>query len=125
MKALKISLVVAVVVAIAFFVIWSLIPHKLPISPPPPENQFTKRIEQEIDSLGKLLDSKFCRDAYDNVMFLISDYCKPHPPQYPYGRLGTTQMQNDQWKENFTKKLYSVYAGKFISRAFYVFSGSV
>lgn len=121
MKALKIILAAIVLGAIIFFVILSLATTNKLKEIPAAKNQFTERIEKEIDSLGKLPDSKFCKDTYDNVMFLIDDYFKPHPPQYPYGRLGNTQLENDQWKENLTKNLYSAYADKFIRQAFYVF----
>jgi hypothetical protein len=114
MKAIKISLAVIVVVAIGFFVIRSLIPTK-PIEPPPlPENQFTNRIEREIDSVGKFSDSTFCSNFYNEVAYHIEDY-------YKQGRLGNGQSENDQWKENLSKKLYSAYADKFIKQAFYVF----
>ncbi|ESU22619.1 hypothetical protein FEDK69T_18750 [Flavobacterium enshiense DK69] len=89
-----------------------------------PKNQFTERIEKEITELSKLPDNKFCKDTYDGVKFIIDDYYKPHPPQHPYGRLGKTQLENDQLKENFSKNLYSVYADKFIKQAFYVFGSS-
>ena len=124
MKVLKISLAVIVVATIAFFIIRSLATTVKPDEISSPINQFTGRIEQEIDSLGKLPDSKFCKDAYGNIKSLIDDFYKPHPPQYPYGRLGSTQMENDQRRENFMKELYSVYADKFIRQAFYVFRGS-
>jgi hypothetical protein len=87
------------------------------IDPPPPENQFTRRIEQEIDSLGKWPDSKFCKDFYKEAGYHIDDY-------YEQGRLGNTPSENDQWKENLTKNLYSAYADKFVSQAFYVFRNS-
>jgi hypothetical protein len=124
MKGLKISLTIIVVAAIAFFVIRSLVGIGKPGEISLPKNQFTERVEQEIDSLGNLPDSKFCKDAYDNIKSLIDNFYKPHPPQYPYGRLGNTQIENDQRKENFTKELYSAYADKFIRQAFYVFRGS-
>ena len=124
MKAFKISLAIIVVAAIAFFVIQSLVITDEVKEISLPKNQFTERIEKEIDLLGKLPDSKFCKDDYNEVMSLINDFYKPHPPQYPYGRLGNTQTENDQRKENFMKELYSAYADKFIRQAFYVFRGS-
>lgn len=124
MKAIKISLAVTVIAAIAFFTIRSLVIINPPLPPPVPKNQFTKRIEMEIDSLGKLPDSNFCNEEYDNIKFFIDDYYNPHPPQYPYGRLGNTQLENDEWKEILTINLYSAYADKFIKQAFYVFRGS-
>jgi hypothetical protein len=124
MKAVKIGLAAIVVLAIAFFVIRSLLTIGSEGSISLPRNQFTERIEKEIDVISKFSDNKFCKEAYENVMYLIDDYYKPLPPKYPYGRFGNTQSENNQWKENLTKNLYSVYAGKFISQAFYVFRGS-
>jgi hypothetical protein len=121
MKVIKISIALVVIVVIALYIIRSLVIINKPIGISLPKNQFVERIEKGIDSVGKLPDSKFCKDTYDNVMFLIDDYYKPHPPQYPYGRLGNTQLENNQWKENLTKNLYSAYADKFIRQAFYVF----
>lgn len=117
MKALKISLAIIVVATIVFFIIRSLV---APPPPPPialPKNQFTMRIEQEIDSLENLPDSKFCKDFYKEVEYHINDY-------YKSGRLGKNQLENDQWKENLSKNLYSAYTDKFIRQAFYVFRGS-
>jgi hypothetical protein len=124
MKAVKISLSVIVVAVIGFF-LWKWIVGINPPPPPPlPENQFTKRIEQEIDSLGKLPDNKFCKKFYSEVAYHIEEWYKPLPPTYPFGRFGNTQSENDQWKENLSKNLYSAYADKFIKQAFYVFRDS-
>ena len=124
MKVIKISLVILAVAVSAFFIIRSLVRIDEVEEVSSSENQFIKRIEQEIDSLGKLPESKFCKDKYNEVFSLINDYYKPHSPQYPYGRLGKTQTENDQRKDNFMKELYAVYADKFIRQAFYIFRGS-
>lgn len=124
MRVLKIGIAILVVSAIAFFVIRSLVLVDRKENIPLPKNQFTERIEKEIDSLSNFPNSKFCRDVYDYVQYLIDDYYKPNPPHHPYGRLGNSQSENDQWKENFTKNLYSIYTDKFIKQAFYVFNGS-
>ena len=124
MKTLKISLVVIVVAAIAAGVYMWLAGINPPPLPPPVDNQFTRRINQEIDSLGKLPDSKFCKEFYKEIEYLINDYYKPAPPTYPYGRFGKNQSENDQWKEALSKNLYSAYADKFIKQAFYIFRGS-
>lgn len=117
MKSLKISLAVIVVALIVFFVIRSLVKTGEVKEIPLAKNQFTKRIEQEIDSLGKLSNSRFCNDFYKEVGYHIDSY-------YNESRLGKTPLENDQWKENLTKNLYSAYADKFIHQAFYVFNGS-
>jgi len=124
MKALKISLAAIVIAAIALFIFSSLVTIINPPRISMPKNQFTEHIEKDINALGKFPNIKFCKEENDNIKFLIDDYCKPHPPQYPYGRLGNTQSENDQWKENLTKNLYSAYADKFISQAIFVFRGS-
>jgi hypothetical protein len=124
MKTLKISLAVIVGAAITIFIFRSLVftsdPKKIALA----KNPFTDRIEKEIESLSKLPDSKFCKDAHDKVKYLIDDYYKPNPPKYPYGRLAKTQSENDLWKENLAKNLYSVYAEKVISQSFFVFRGA-
>ena len=117
MKVLKISLAVIVIAAIVYYVITSLIPSGDPPPPPLPKNQFTERIQQEIDSIGKLPDSKFCSDFYAEVGYHIDGDHKDN-------RLGKTPLENDQLKEHLTKNLYSAYVEKFISQAFYVFRDS-
>jgi hypothetical protein len=124
MKALKISLAITVVAAIVFFIIRSSVITSKAKQISSPKSQFTELIEKEIVALGNSPDNKFCKDKYNEVKYLIDDYYKPHPPQYPYGRFGKSQAENDQWKENLTKNLYSIYAEKFISQAFFVFRGS-
>jgi len=124
MKSFKIILIVVVVSAIAFFIIRSLVLIDRTRSIPLPKNQFTERIRKEIDSIGRFPENKFCKDDYNNINYLINDYYKPNPPKYPYGRLGNTQTENDQWKTNLESNLYSTYAEKFINQSFYVFRGS-
>jgi hypothetical protein len=121
MKSVKIILAVLVVGFIAFFVINSLedTPEKAKVAAA--GNQFRENIEKEITALRKLPNTKFSKDSYNGIKSLIDDYYKPHPPQHPYGRLGKSQLENDQWKENFSKNLYSAYAVKFIDQADYVF----
>lgn len=124
MKAVKIILPIVVVITIAFFVIRSMVLIDKVDNIALPRNQFADRIEKEIDSISKFPDSKFCPGAYEHVLFLIEDYSKPNPPQYPYGRLGKTQSERDQWKDNLSRNVYSIYSGKFINQAFFVFRGS-
>jgi DNA repair ATPase RecN len=118
MKILKISLPAIVVSAITFFIIWSLgkPPNPQP-QPLPPENQFTKRIEKQIDSISKLPNSKFCNEFYKEIEWHIGSY-------HEQDRFGKTSLENDRWKDTFTKKLDSVYATKFIQQAFFVFRSS-
>ena len=117
MKAVKITLAIAVVGLIAFFVIKSLIFSDGPTKVTAPKNLFTERIEKEITAIAQLPENKFCPDTYKNVKYLIDDY-------YNSQRLGKNQSENDQWKENLSKELYSAYADQFIKQAFFVFNGS-
>jgi hypothetical protein len=120
MKALKISLVVIVIAAIGFSVWRWLIFTPPPPLPENPVNEFTKRIEQEIDSLKTLPENKFCKDFYKEITYHIDSYCEE-------GRLGETPADtsgNRQNKEYFTKNLYSAYVERFNLQAFYVFRGS-
>jgi hypothetical protein len=117
MKAVKISLAVIVVAVIGFFVIQSVTTIDKVAEIDSRRNQFIERIEQEIDSLAGLSDSKFCKEFYNEVGYHIADYHKQE-------RLGNNQLENDQWKEILSKNLFSVYVGKFIKQAFYVFRGS-
>lgn len=124
MKVVKSILAIAVVGLIAFFVIKSLaFTPPVPTPLPEPKNQFIEQIEKETDSIVSLPNSKFCKPTYNRVQSLIDNYYKPHPPKYTYGRLGKTQLENNQLKENLSKNLYSVYAEKFIQQSFYVFNG--
>lgn len=124
MKSIKIILIVIVISAIAFFIIRSLVLIDRTGSISLAKNQFTERIRNEIDSIRRFSENRFCKDAYGNVNYLINDYYKPNPPKYPYGRLGNTQSENDQWRTNLESNLYSTYAEKFINQSFYVFKSS-
>jgi uncharacterized protein YoxC len=120
MKALKISLVIIAIAAISFSV-WRWIIFTPQIGDPPKAvNEFTRRIEKEIDSLKTLPDSKFCDAFYKEVTYHIDTYCEE-------GRLGETPADssgNKQNKEYFIKNLYSAYVEKFIPQAFYVLNRS-
>ena len=117
MKTLKITLIIAVVAAIVFFVIWSFQPNDALKTIPLAENLFTRRISQEIDSLNKLPDCKFSKEFYNEIDYHINDYHKNK-------KLGKTVLENDQQKEILSKILYAKYADKFIRQAFCVFRGS-
>ncbi len=117
MKALKISLVVIVLAAIGagiFFWIESPIPQpKVRDS----KNQFTLKIEQEIEKLKAKSDSKFCGDFYNLVASQINDF-------YKQNRFDSNTSGNKQWKDDLESNLYSAYSQKFIKQAKYVFRGS-
>ena len=117
MKAVKIILAVVVVAIIAFFVTKWLINIDPPKDIDLPKNQYTERIEIEIDSLKKMPESKFCQKYYNDVQYRISDY-------FNQGFLGNNESDNSQWQEILLKNLYSAYAPKFVEQATYVFSRS-
>lgn len=124
MKPLKITLAIIVVAAVCAGIFYWLQSIKGPEKVNAAKNQFTAKIEQEIEQLKAKPDSRFCKDFYQEVAFHINEFYKPLPPTYPFGRFGKTQSANDQWRENLEKNLYSVYADKFIKQAKTVFLGS-
>jgi hypothetical protein len=118
MKAFKISLAVAVIAVIATGVIMWITSIDEPPKIPLQKNQFIAKIEQEIEQLSQRPNNIFCKEFYDEVAYHINDF-------YRQNRFGSNQSENNQWKENFEKNLYSAYAAKFIQQASYVFRGSV
>jgi hypothetical protein len=121
MKTIKISLAVIVVVAIAFFVWKSKDEGQEPQPISESQNEFIPQIEQKINSISSLPNNEFNKEVYQEVLFEINEFSRPNPPQYPYGRLGKTQAQNDLMKNNLTRDLYTAYTQKFLAQAFYVF----
>jgi len=130
MKAVKIILAIVVVAIIGFFVTKWLINIDPPKDIDLPKNQYTERIESEIDSLKKMPENKFCKEYYLKVQATIAE-------DYRNGSLGLTSYKdgsiwkekkddnlNNQWKEILSKDLYSAYAPKFVEQAMYVFSRS-
>jgi hypothetical protein len=119
MKTIKISLAIAVIGLITFFVINSLTTLVEPPPPPPVVNEFTKIIDEEINALKtlKVVSFKDLKASYEDVKFDIDDY-------YGENRLGKNQTQNNQSKERLSKNLYSIYVVKFINLANSVFRRS-
>lgn len=119
MKTIKISLAIAVIGLITFFVVNSLITPDPPPPPPPVVNQFTKIIDGEINALKTLKVGSFkdLKASYEEVKFDIEDY-------YGENRLGKNQAENNQTRERLSKNLYSIYVVKFISLANSVFRKS-
>jgi hypothetical protein len=117
MRIVKISLAIAVIGIISFFVIQSLGGSPKIDKVAPPGNPFTQKIEQEIKSLGNLPENKFCNVKYNEVKYYIDDYYKSQ-------LLGKNKYENNQWKEILSKNLYSVYSSKFIKQSYYVFNNS-
>lgn len=117
MKSLKISLVVFGVTAICAGVFFWILRAKEPETIKAPENQFTRKIEQEISQLKSMPNSKFCKDFFNHIAYHINDF-------YEQNRFGNNQSENDQWKENLERTLYSEYTDKFIKQTKTVFEGS-
>jgi hypothetical protein len=124
MNKLKITLSILVVAAIGAGIFFWIKSIKEPEKVKASENQFTRKIKQEIEQLKAKPDNWFCKDFYQEVAYHINDFYKPLPPKFPYGRFGTTQSENDQWKENLESNLYFAYTEKFIKQAKTVFRGS-
>ena len=124
MKAIKISLVVIVVGLIAFFAFKWWVPSTEFKKSAITGNPYIDGIQQKIDLISQLPDSKFCKDAYDNIIFEIDQAAMPQLPQHPYGRFGKSKTDNEQQKEILIANLYSVYSQKFINQALYVFQNS-
>lgn len=115
---IKIILAVAVVGVTGFFVWkWMAGSDAAPRQAGTPENRFTKRVEQEIDSLGRLPDNEFCHDFYLAIKYRIDDFHRQH-------LFDTAGENNDRWHEILSKNLYSAYAQKFVQQTCHVFDGT-
>jgi hypothetical protein len=117
MKTVKITLAVIVIAAITLAIIKSIIPIIDSAKIQLPKNQFIKKIEQKIEILKKMPESSFCENFYKEIEYYIND-------DYSNNRLGKTQLENKQWKENLSSNLYAAYTDKFIQQSFYVFKGT-
>lgn len=117
MKTIKIILPIALIAVLGFF-IWSW-SFKITGSTKvrPPENQFTLRIEKEIDSLNRAGINTFSNKFYAGIKNRIAEF-------HTGGHFGNNDKDNTQWQEILSKDLYSAYALKFAQQAFYVFDGS-
>lgn len=115
MKTFKIILAFTVFSIIGFFVWYWLVSIGKPTTITPPKNQFTARIETEIDSLNKFSTKIFCAKLYKDIQYRITDY-------FNQGFFGANEGDNNQWKEILSKNLYSSYAAKFSDQAMFVFN---
>lgn len=111
-------------VLIGFFIIRSLVRTGPVGTPERPKNQSIRKVEDTIDLLRKLPDSRSFADSkglYRLATYYIEDY-------YKQGLLGVNPPSdtsgNRQNKEYLTSNLYFTYAEKFIKQAFYVFRHS-
>lgn len=130
MKAVKIILAIVVVAIIGFFVIKWQVNVDGAKAIKPPTNQYTERIESEINSLKRMPQNVFCEEFYKGIQSGIDEF-------YKNGSLGLTPYKdgsifkekkddnhNSQWQKILLKNLYSAYAPKFVEQAMYVFSRS-
>jgi len=92
-----------------------------------PTNQFTAKIEQEIEQLKAKPDNKFCKDFYENITSEINIFYnqKKFGEKIDiYGKRSIDSLANNQWNEDLEKSLYSAYAEKFIKQVRIIFRGS-
>lgn len=125
MKVIKIGLAIAVVGIIVFFVLSSIDVTKEPEKVISKKESDVLLIQNKIDSIITLPNNRFNKDIYNEINYLIDDKSMPHPPKYPYGRLGETQLENDQQKDNLTRDLYAAYVSKFLDQAYFVFNNTL
>jgi hypothetical protein len=128
MKLVKISLVFAFVGCISWFVLKStetVVPPINTVEDVKDYVSYRDKIQEEINKFKPLPDTVFYKDVYLNIKDKIDSYYNPHPPQYPYGRFGKTQNDNDLFYDIFSKNLFTIYSDKFIKQSFFVFSKPV
>ena len=114
MKTLKVSLTIIVIAAIASGVFFWIQRTSDPQKTKPPENQFTRKIEKEIEQLKVKPEYLFCKDFYILVMYNISEFHKKKA-------FSTNTTENNRWKLNLESNLYVAYANKFIKQSKAVF----
>lgn len=120
MKTLKIILAIMAIIGIALAIYFSYIKITAPGPIDHPENQFTRRVNQEIECISSKPANRFCKDAYDLVKYHIDDYASMN-------RLGaslTDSVGNQRNQQLLLKTLYSTYVDKFIEQADWVFMGN-
>ena len=123
MKSIKISLAIIVFGAIGYFLYNNFVTNS-DGEIPPLKTEFEDRIKNDIDSIRKMPINRFNGDVYRETIYIINEYAKPQPPNYPYGRLGNTQAKAEDTKQRLMKDLHVAYAEKFKAQAYYVFEGS-
>ena len=117
MRIIKISLVIIFLGTITF-VAWNWSGKE--IKPPPVVVEgegFVTKINEEMELLRAMPVNSFSKRQYDITSFHITDYFKQ-------GLLGGNDNDNLQQKENLSKRLFYIYAPKFINQAMYVFKGN-
>jgi hypothetical protein len=119
MKTIKIILPIALIAVLGFFILRSSVTVTGSTKVRPPENLFTARIENDIDSLSKTDINTFCNKFYAGIKNRIAEF-------HSGGHFGNNNnpKDNTQWQEILSKDLYSAYALKFAQQAFNIFDGS-
>ncbi len=120
MKYIKIGIALLVLAGIGFFTVKSVdftsnTTDEIGISKP--ENQFTKRVQQEINKLDSVSGLKQTGEHYQKVEYLINDFKENK-------KFDAVPEDNQQWAKSFQKKAYAVYVEKFINQSFAVFRGN-
>lgn len=115
MRNIKIGIAILVVTAIAIFMVRSFIFPPPPPLPPAAQNQYIKKVENEINILKLKPENVFCKNHYDLVEFYIKDYHKNK-------KFSVVASENDQLKEDLSKQLFAAYTDKFIKQSYYVFA---
>lgn len=118
MRIIKISLVI-IFFGVLAFIAWNWSEKKIEPLPVVVEssNQFVTKINEEMELLRAMPVNTFSKRQYDITLFHIRDYFKQ-------GLLGGSDNDNLQQKENLSKRLFYIYAPKFIDQAMYVFKGN-
>jgi hypothetical protein len=118
MKTIKISITVLVLGLISFGIFYWFQNTSKPSEVAVAENQFTKRINQDILAIDTLPNNRFSKNIYSQISALISEF-------HTNNKLGSTAIENDQWKEILESNLYSKYSDKFITQSLSVLNGNV
>lgn len=116
-KAIKISLAVIVIIAIAFFVIRSFVKIEEVGEIQKSDNPFINKIQQEIIAIRQKPENTFCKDVYEIADYHIND-------NHQHNRFGKNTIENDQWKDILSKELYATYSDKFVKQSYYFFNQS-
>jgi hypothetical protein len=114
MGKIKVSILFLAVLSIAFFVFRSTVSTSAIAPIKQGNNLFIEKIKTEIEVIRTIPDNVLCQDCFDKVQYLIDDH-------WQNDRLGINKSDNDIWKENLSKQLYTAYIVKFCNQVFYKF----
>jgi|DEB19_MinimDraft_2_1074335.scaffolds.fasta_scaffold34355_2 hypothetical protein len=117
LKKIKIILPIAVVTIIGISILNWIVNINGPKKITPQKNLYTIRINNKIDSIIKMPINNFCPKIYKEIQYEINEF---HNQKF----LGTSASDNNQWQDILLKNLYSAYASKFTSQAYFTFKKS-